>query len=247
MIFNSIRSINKKFKAEYGELVIACDHVHTWRKDTFPYYKHSRKLSRDKSNIDWVALFEIMQEIRDDLRTYFPYRVIQIDGCEADDAIGAVSRYVAGKTLIVSVDKDFAQLHNEFVTQYNPVGKKFVETPDGTTIFLRRHIIRGDVGDGIPNILSDDDCFVVKKRQTRISEKQLQGWLFGDMEQLLTPEAYKHYKRNERLIDLSQTPERLITEIMKQYKDEEGKDRSKIFNYLVSKRMSNIMQDISDF
>ena len=247
MILNSLRAINMKFKDQYGEMILACDHPNSWRRDIFPYYKQSRREGRANSNIDWKLLFSIMQEVRDELKQYFPYRVLQIDGCEADDIIGVLSRYEKGKMLIVSVDKDFVQLHNESVKQYNPVGKKFVEYPDGGQIYLKQHIIRGDSGDGIPNILSNDDCFVIKKRQGRITEKQLNAWMFGSPEQLFPPDTFRRYKRNENLIDLSNTPERFVKQILAQFESEKGKDRSKIFGYLISKRMRNLTEQIQDF
>ena len=39
MILNTIRSYNKRWSEEYGDLVIACDNRHYWRRDVFPYYK----------------------------------------------------------------------------------------------------------------------------------------------------------------------------------------------------------------
>ena len=42
MILNTIRMYNKKFRKEYGQMVIACDHS-SWRREVFPQYKASRK------------------------------------------------------------------------------------------------------------------------------------------------------------------------------------------------------------
>jgi hypothetical protein len=39
MILNTIRSLNLKFRGDYGELVIAADGANSWRRDIFPYYK----------------------------------------------------------------------------------------------------------------------------------------------------------------------------------------------------------------
>ena len=43
MIINSIRSYNKRWSPEFGELVIACDNRKYWRRAIFPYYKAGRK------------------------------------------------------------------------------------------------------------------------------------------------------------------------------------------------------------
>jgi hypothetical protein len=51
MILNTIRSVNVKFRDTYGEMIIAIDHEHSWRKDVFQYYKAGRKVQREKNNI----------------------------------------------------------------------------------------------------------------------------------------------------------------------------------------------------
>ena len=43
MILNSIRMYNKKYRAQYGQMVICCDGMNTWRKQYFPQYKAARK------------------------------------------------------------------------------------------------------------------------------------------------------------------------------------------------------------
>ena len=84
-ILNSIRSYNVKFKNDYGEMIIACDDKNYWRRQIFPYYKANRKKDRDSSDLDWNAIFQSLNKIRDELKEFFPYRVIQIDTAEADD------------------------------------------------------------------------------------------------------------------------------------------------------------------
>jgi 5'-3' exonuclease len=113
MILNSIRSYNMKFKDEYGEMIIACDDRNFWRRDIFPYYKANRKKSREKSELNWTQIFDSLHKIRDELKAFFPYRVIQVDSAEADDIIGSlVMKYgdTNEKILILSGDKDFVQL-----------------------------------------------------------------------------------------------------------------------------------------
>ena len=87
MILNTIRSLNVKFRDEYGELVIAADGPNCWRKSVFPYYKANRKKSQEKSELNWSSIFECMNKIRNELKEFFPYRVIHLEGCEADDVI----------------------------------------------------------------------------------------------------------------------------------------------------------------
>ena len=61
--------------------------------------------------------------------------------------------------MILSGDKDFIQLHKyKNVTQYSPITKKFVNGIDPDE-YLYEHILKGDVSDGVPNVLSVDNTF----------------------------------------------------------------------------------------
>ncbi len=68
MILNGLRNIRKKFAADYGDMVIACDSS-SWRRGAFPYYKANRRKSRDASDMDWTTVFDTFAkgsiEIRD--------------------------------------------------------------------------------------------------------------------------------------------------------------------------------------
>ena len=83
MILNTIRSYKRRWGAEYGELVIACDNRHYWRRQAFPYYKANRRTSRRDSPLDWNSIFDALNIVRDELAEVFPYPVIDIDGAEA--------------------------------------------------------------------------------------------------------------------------------------------------------------------
>ena len=185
MVLNSIRMYNVKFKDEYGDLVICADDKKYWRKDLFPYYKAARKKSREDSPYDWNLIFETLNRVRDEIRENFPYKVIQIDKTEADDVIGTICinygvelrNSQSEKILILSSDKDFMQLQKfANVDQYSPMAKKFLKTSEPIK-FLKEHILKGDRGDGIPNILSSDDTFITEARQKPVTEKKLNTWV----------------------------------------------------------------------
>ena len=53
MILNSIRMYNKRYRKEYGQMVICADGMNTWRKEYFPQYKAHRKKARSESTMDW--------------------------------------------------------------------------------------------------------------------------------------------------------------------------------------------------
>ena len=250
MILNSIRSYNQKFKNEYGEMIIACDAGNNWRREIFPYYKANRRKNREKSELNWTQIFETLNKVRDELKEYFPYRVIQIDGAEADDIIGTlVDKFgnTSEKILIMSGDKDFVQLQRYMnVKQYDPVQKKWRTTNDPDR-FVKEHIMRGDTGDGVPNFLSADNTFVVGARQKPIRQKKLDAWINLDPREFCDDNMLRGYLRNQQLVDLNFIPEKLRTQIVSEFEAQAGKDRGKLFNYFIEKRLKNLIESINEF
>ena len=92
MILNSLRSYNVKYRDEYGEMVIACDGGNTWRRQLFPQYKASRKKNREESGLDWAEFFRILGVVRDEIRENLPFKVIHLQGLEADDVIATLTQ-----------------------------------------------------------------------------------------------------------------------------------------------------------
>ena len=252
MILNSLRSYRTKFRDEYGELVIACDNTNYWRKKIFPYYKANRKKSQEKSDLDWKSIFECMNKIRAELKEFFPYKVIDIESAEADDIIGTLVKNFGSEMnsgepiLILSGDKDFIQLHTfGNVKQYDPTRKKWVTHKD-PHMFLKEHIMKGDSSDGVPNILSSDNCFVVGDRQRPLTAKRMEQYMKVKPTELETSIA-RNYFRNEQLIDLNHTPEEIRVKVMESYNAQSNKDRSKLMNYFIVNKLRNLTEHIGDF
>ena len=250
MILNSIRSYNQKFKNEYGEMIIACDAGNNWRRQIFPYYKANRRKNREKSELNWTQIFDTLGKVREELKEYFPYRVIQIDGAEADDIIGTlVDKFgnTSEKILIMSGDKDFVQLQRYMnVKQYDPVQKKWRTTNDPDR-FVKEHIMRGDTGDGVPNFLSADNTFVVGARQKPLSQKKMDAWIHMDPREFCDENMLRGYMRNQQLVDLTFVPETLRAQVLEEYEAQAGKGRSKLFNYFIEKRLKNLLESINEF
>jgi len=248
MVLNSIRSINKKFSQEYGDIVITCDSARSWRKEIFPYYKANRKKARENSELDWSAVFNSLNKVREELKEFFPYRVIQVEHAEADDIIGSlVDEFHGLPILIVSGDKDFVQLQCYMnVKQYDPVRKRFI-THNNPAQFVREHIIKGDMGDGVPNFLSPDNSYVVGVRQKPIRSKKLSEWVSMEPEQFCDETMLRNYKRNQQLVDLQFVPKNIREETIRQYNAQSGKGRAKLFNYFVEHKLRNLMESINDF
>ena len=256
MVLNSIRMYNVKFKDEYGDLVICADDKKYWRRDLFPYYKAARKKAREESPYDWNLIFETLNRVRDEIRENFPYKVIQIDKTEADDVIGTIctnygvelKNSQSEKILILSSDKDFMQLQKfANVNQYSPMAKKFLKTSEPVK-FLKEHIIKGDRGDGIPNILSSDDTFITESRQKPVTEKKLNIWVSQKPEDFCDATMMRNYQRNESLIDLSKVPSEYADRILTAYRNPTAiKGKGKILNYFIKNRMKQLMEHIQEF
>ena len=250
MILNTIRTYVKKFKAEFGpNIIIACDNKKYWRREIFPYYKANRKKSRESSGHDWNTIFECLNKIRDELREHSPYKVIEVDTAEADDIIAVLSiKHSANeKVMILSSDKDFAQLQKyPNVEQYSPILKKFIKEPLPSAQ-LKQLVIRGDKSDGIPNILSKDDVFVEGVRQKPITEAKIINWMNQKPEEFCTEEMLRNFKRNEMLIDLTRIPENLKQNIIDTYESSKGRTRQEFMNYMVANRLKNLIEVIDEF
>jgi hypothetical protein len=250
MILNTIRTYVKKFKESHGpEVVIACDNKNYWRREIYPHYKSNRKKAREASGHDWNTIFECLNKIRDELRDHSPYKVISVDTCEADDVIATlVQKYSSTqKIMILSSDKDFAQLQRYTnVEQYSPILKKYIKEPL-PLLQLKQLIIRGDKGDGIPNILSADDVFVSGGRQKPITEAKIIGWMNQEAKDFCNEEMFRNFSRNEMLIDLTKIPERLANEILHTYESAVGHSKQDFLNYMIANRLKNLIEVLDDF
>tara|TARA_B100001027_G_scaffold214696_1_gene187349 strand:+ start:576 stop:1433 length:858 start_codon:yes stop_codon:yes gene_type:complete len=255
LVLNSIRSYRTKFFNEFGEVILCYDDKHYWRRDLFPYYKSNRKKDRTESSLNWNELFETLNLIRDELKETFPYKVLQVDGAEADDIIATLVDVVSKtpnlfeKILILSGDKDFIQLQShDNVQQYSPTLKKYINGVDPSEYKIE-HIFKGDRGDGIPNILSPDNTFVEGLRQKPLGKnkidswKQVGAWPIEDW----NDELKRNYQRNSKLIDLNMIPDTIKDTIYNSWKKECDTSRSKILPYFMKHRLRELTERLGDF
>ncbi len=246
MILNSLRAHNKKFRKEYGQMVIACDSSNVWRRQAFPNYKAGRKANRAKSEHNWEFIFDVLAKIKKEIKDFLPYKVIAVDTAEADDIIATLCRRIKEKILILSGDKDFIQLHNEKIRQYNPVLNKFVGKDENPSLDISEHILKGVRSDGIPNVLSDDNVFIEGRRQTPLTKKKIEAWVnevvptFNDVQQ-------KNYERNRQLIDLNCIPKELESNINREFDNVEVATRDKILGYFINKKLKTLIESIDEF
>ena len=248
MVLNIIRNHVRNFKAEYGEVVLCCDNRKYWRKEFFPFYKANRKKNRDKSDLDWHLIFDMLAKFKQELKDNFPYKVLDIEGAEADDIIGTLAPRQSKheKILILSSDGDFLQLQQYGnIKQYNPSQKKYIKS-ENPLLELKEKIIRGDKGDGIPNIFSPSDCFVRDLRQKPITQKVIDKYLNESPDKWGDEAALTGFSRNETLIDLRFIPEGIKEKIINTY-EETKPAKGKLLNYFIEHKLKNLMEVIEEF
>jgi hypothetical protein len=255
IILNSLRMYNVKYRDKYGRMVLAVDSG-SWRKKYYPEYKASRKKNRDSSPLDWDMIFGIINTVRDEIIEHMPYSVVGAPHAEADDVIATLVENTQEfgsyePVMIISADKDFIQLQKyDNVTQFSPMTKKLV-TDSNPHRYLCEHIFRGDSGDGVPNVLSEDRVFVDGGRQKPLSAKKIDEWYAalkkGNLRDVMPDDVYRNYSRNSRVIDLSCIPDEVVQKINEAYASAPAKSNSKVLNYLISKRCNMLVDCAEEF
>lgn len=254
---STIKAYKKKYKKEFGEIVICCDGRKYWRREYFEFYKASRKKNREASDLDWGMIFDTLGKIRDEMAEHFPYKIIHIPECEADDIIAVLAKgnqdfgFGNEPIMIVSSDGDFKQLHKwSNVSQFSPMVKKQIKVkPSEIRPNLIEHIVKGDAGDGIPNILAKDNHFVLAEgRQPMVSAKRLAEFVELGIDACRTDEERRNWQRNQTLVDFEFIPEEIQKKITETHLNTKPKgDKMSIMNYLIANRCRLLLDEIEEF
>lgn len=255
--FTSLLSHTRKWRRDHGELIIVTDSS-SWRKQFFPAYKIMRKKAREDSPIDWAMAIETMSELKTDLAELgFP--VISVQGAEADDIIAVAARqtYFGTTTMVVSGDKDFAQLHNiEGVQQFSPYTKKpiVIENPELELIKL---ILSGDDSDSIPNVLTPDDFYERKFAGEKVRQKPIRD-IDSVAKNILSQRvvggttiehAYPYWDRNETLISFDRIPPEIVANIKDELSSKKSAklNKNKLRMYFADRKMRLLMETVAEF
>jgi len=247
MILNSVRMYRTMFNEDYGEMVLAYDSKSYWRREFFPQYKSNRRKNREEDNKDWNSIFEVLNQIKEEVKEFLPYKVVETYGAEADDVIATLCKhYQSEKIMIVSGDKDFIQLQKyDNVSQYSPITKKLVNGVD-PNVYIKEHVLKGDKSDGVPNVLSPDHTFTDELRQRPLTSKKMHDILATEIDDL-NDELKRNYQRNFKLINLDNIPEKLELDILDDFKGASCGNRSKLLNYFIEKRLTSLTENIGEF
>ena len=247
MILNSVRMYRTMFNEDYGEIVLAYDSRAYWRREVFPQYKSNRRKNREEDDKDWDSIFGVLNNIKEEIKEFLPYKVVEVYGAEADDVIATLCKhYQNEKVIIVSGDKDFIQLQKyDNVKQYSPITKKLVDGID-PKVYIKEHVLKGDKSDGVPNVLSPDHTFTDELRQRPLTSKKLESILAQDIDEL-DDEIKRNYQRNDKLINLDNIPKTLESEILNSFNEASYGDRSGLLNYFIEKRLTSLTENIGEF
>ncbi|MCX8008192.1 MAG: hypothetical protein N3A54_00650 [Patescibacteria group bacterium] len=259
MTVNLMSTIIRKFKNDYSMVVgvvVVDDDKRSWRKSFFPYYKSRRSEYRFYSSIDWKKLYKNFSIIKNELIENFPLKFLKVENCEADDLIAVISGYVVSSigenTLIVSDDKDFFQIHCDYIYQFSPLHNRMISYHTTATEELYMKIFYGDHYDGIPNYVSSDDALVDNSKLNKVSKKRVLTLLddLSSVVERLTEEERPGFIRNRRLVDFEEIPKEIRTEIIKRFLEKVKEPRIKLdetAKYLKSNNMVYLLKRIGDF
>lgn len=262
-VLSQFRQIRGKF-SEFGkELIVCCDSkVGYWRHDIFPHYKANRKKKEDDP-MPWEYITPVFHQLREDLREFFPYKVIEIPKLEADDVIAILVEDVANPNimqvgldeesepvLIYGGDKDSKQLLKyKNVRQYAPIPQKFVTLDEPARRFLKRLIITGDSGDGICNIFSPADSLVTKVRQKPATAKKVDVLLDAkDMFEACEDDTMRNrLKENIRLISFDCIPKHFREKVVDAYQVKPKGTKLTAMKYFIKHGCKILADDVDKF
>lgn len=167
--FRGIRPLVEKFKPDMAYFVL--EGMPKTRLSLDPNYKGQRTYdNKDGFNEQRKQIISIMKE-------FFPVQTIKHEDYECDDVIGHLAETLKkeNNVTIISSDTDFIQCIDENVHLYNPVRKKFLESPDYDYVLWKS--LKGDASDNIIGFLGIGD----KKAQKLCDNKdQLDKFLLEE-------------------------------------------------------------------
>lgn len=206
------------------ETILAYDSVHGyWRGDLYPPYKADRDITRERSDLDWDAARREFAIIAGLLVQATPWKVLQVDKCEADDVIFTLATDSQEPVIIYSGDSDYLQLVSDNVSLWMPHHDCFAEFPricrigggeawcENAETYLQYAILTGQGGkDNVYNVKTPSNWNAsLGKRKPGFgvvaAKKVLDKPDFrAELERL---GLLENYKRNQALIDMRYLPE----------------------------------------
>lgn len=172
VVFNSLTHNIERAKSDgFNNIVLTFDNAKYgyWRRIYADYYKRNRAIAREeaqeKGTFDWDGYFEFLPEIIQGLKESFPYILLNIRHCEADDCIAVMTKFLTNQghhVRIISSDGDFTQLHKfPNVDQWSPMQKKFVKCKLESPLHdCMSKVIKGDKKDCVSSVKVRQDFYL---------------------------------------------------------------------------------------
>lgn len=254
IVLNSIKFNLNKFKNDYPNVVLCYDNANGgyWRRDYGYYYKKTRAAAREESSFDWEGYFDAINQIKNEIAENMPYYTMDIERIEADDIIGTlVPRLANNKILIISSDKDYVQLHiYKNVKQWAANSKKFVTSKISPEEFLMTKLLKGDRKDSVAGVKCRSDYWYTRidgERAPGVSSSLIKKCLDSSPENHLTEAEFKRYKENQIMIDMKFIPDNIKQIINNKFDNFVVPGRNKIYQYFVSKQLTQLARTINNF
>ena len=113
--------------------------------------------------------------------------------------------------------------------------------------WMIEHIVKGDSGDGIPNILSDDNVIMEGTRQKSIMAARLEEFIEKGFNACRNEYEKRNWQRNSTLVDFKYIPEDVQKLITEAYEQKPKGDKNSIMNYLIKNKCRLLLDDLEDF
>lgn len=238
IILKNIFYFTKKYQPD--AVYICCDTGKSWRKKIYEAYKGQRKDARDKQDIDFDKFYDMMNGVKDEIREYLPFIVVDVDTLEADDIIGImVTRHPEIEKVMVTADADYHQLlQYPNVVMYDPFRSKEISLSRAEAMLaLEKKILIGDKSDNIPAVRP--------RLGVKTAEKMIAS---GEVEELIeSDESFREkYELNKKLIDLTKTPKQLIRRLDEHLDAYSLSNGALLIEYFKNNKLKTFLHDITD-
>ena len=135
--------------------------------------------------------------------------------------------------------------YSKVIFEITSVTKQEVNGHDPDT-YIKEHVLKGDSGDGVPNVLSPDHTFTDGLRQKPLGKKRIEKMINENMNDW-SDEVKRNYQRNYKLINLKNIPKDIQSNIVDEISKSSCGDRSKLLNYFTVNKLKTLTENIGDF
>lgn len=250
LLTNQIISFARKLGASKQNKYVICLDSSSWRKQYYidnkpdcPVYENQTYKGNRVKDVDlpWAEIYQIIEEVTETIKLNSDFYVVKVNDAEADDVIATLANAFKHKekVWVLSPDKDFVQLQDTNVKIYDPLKNAF-KPEQNVGLFKKIHNMIGDASDNI---------FTFKGKQKSMKESVALKML-KDLDDLLAtnPLMKEKYNFNEKLIDLSMSPEYIKEDVIAEFQKQEYNFNSMgLLKLFMKYGMAKLSEDIGVF